>query len=429
MAPPLVRGTALVRRRIAGVVFLVVIALLVELSVALYQKKFTSTVDVALETGRIGNQLSVHADVKLRGVIVGEVRKVASKGEGATLTLALDPGKAALVPRNVQAQLLPKTLFGEKEVALVLPAAPSAEHVRTGDVISQDRSTTALETETALNDALPLLKSLQPEKLSMTLNALSTALRGRGNALGDQFARNAAYFRSLNPSLPTLAQDMAGLADLANTTSDAAPDILRTLDNLSFSSRSLVQQRAALDGFLQSTSDFAGTAQQVVGDNEQRFVALARDSFPSLDLYRKYSGNFACLLNRVAYSEIEGERTFGGAQPGLHITVEVIKDEGGYAPGDEPQYKEKRFSGCYGLGPKPIIPFPDYANPQDGYRDSDPPETPNSGPPNCCPVPKSTWMSSITQVPSAQVVRTLPMPRSTTPFEAMLLAPLAGFGA
>ncbi|MGZ6827870.1 MAG: MlaD family protein, partial [Mycobacteriales bacterium] len=103
MAPPLVKGNALVRRRVAGVVFLVVIALLVELAVALYQKKFTSTVDVALETGRIGNQLSVHADVKLRGVIVGEVRKVASHGDGAVLTLALDPAKAPLVPRNVQA--------------------------------------------------------------------------------------------------------------------------------------------------------------------------------------------------------------------------------------------------------------------------------------------------------------------------------------
>jgi phospholipid/cholesterol/gamma-HCH transport system substrate-binding protein len=429
LAPPLVKGQALLRRRVAGVVFLVVMLLLVQLAVALYQKKFTPTVEVALRTDRAGNQLSVHADVKLRGIVVGEVRSIRSRGDGAVLTLALDPGKSALVPRNVLAQLLPKTLFGEKEVALVLPPAPDPQHLRRGDTISQDRSSTALETETALNDALPLLKSLEPQKLSMTLNALSAALRGRGDALGNQLALNAAYFRRLNPSLPTLAQDMAGLADLAGTTADATPDLLRTLDNLSFSGRSLVEQRTALDTFLKSTSDFAATTTQVVGANEQRFVALARDSKPSLDLFAKYSANYPCLLNRVAYSEIEGERTFGGAQPGLHITVEVNLDQKGYAAGDEPQNKEKRTSLCYGLGPKPIIPFPAYANLQDGYRDSAPPETPNSGPPNCCYPPKAaSWMASIGQSPSVTVVRTLAMPRSTTPFEALLLAPLAGLG-
>ncbi|MGB8652148.1 MAG: MCE family protein, partial [Mycobacteriales bacterium] len=380
MAPPLVKGRALVRRRIAGVVFLVVLALIVELTIALYQKRFTSTVTVALDTDRIGNQLSVHADVKVRGIPVGEVRKVRSKGEGATLELALDPAKVKLIPRNVQAQLLPKTLFGEKEVDLVIPSDPAREHLRGGDVIPQDRSTTALETETALNDLLPVLQSLRPQELSATLNALSEAVRGRGQQLGDNLVRNAAYLRRINPALPTLAQDMQGLAAVTDSYRAAAPDLLRTLDNLAFSSRSLVEQRTALDAFLTRTTAFAATARTVVGDNERRFEALARDSLPSLRLYAAYSDMFPCLLNRVAFSEIEGERVFGGAQPGLHITVEVIQDHGGYVHGDEPKYLEKRNPHCYGLGPKPIIPFPAYANPQDGYRDSDPPESPGTGP-------------------------------------------------
>ncbi|MCW2600772.1 MAG: mceA [Frankiales bacterium] len=422
VAPPLVKGPALLRRRVAGVVFLIVLALLVELSIALYQKKFTPTVDVALEADRAGNQLSVHADVKVRGLLVGEVRAVRSDGEKATLELALDPGKAALVPRNVRAQLLPKTLFGEKEVALILPSAPSPDHLRDGDTITQDRSSTAIETATALNDLLPLLRALEPQKVSLTLNALSAALRGRGDRLGSNLALNAAYFRKLNPSLPTLAQDMAGLATLANTYSDATPDLMRTLDNLSFSARSLVEERAALDTFLRSTSAFAASATTVVGENEQRLVALARDSKPSVELFAHYSGNFACLLNRIAFSEIEGERTFGGAQPGLHITLEFIKDQGGYVAGDGPQYKERRSFGCYGLGSKPIIPYPAYFNPQDGYRDSDPPESPGAGPSS------AAWLAPVVQVPT-EVVRTSALPRSTSALDALLLAPVAGDGA
>jgi len=114
VAPPLVKGRALARRRLSGIAFLVVIALLVELTVALYQKRFTPVVDVALRTDRAGNQLTVHADVKLRGIVIGEVRKISSKGDGAVLRLALKPESVGLVPRDVQAQLLPKTLFGEK---------------------------------------------------------------------------------------------------------------------------------------------------------------------------------------------------------------------------------------------------------------------------------------------------------------------------
>ena len=421
MAPPLVKGRALARRRVAGVVFLVVIGLLVELAIAMYQKKFTDTVDVSLNTDRAGNQLSIHADVKMHGVIVGEVRTIRSTGSGAVLSIALNPGKAKLVPRNVLAQLLPKTLFGEKEVALAVPPEGAGPAIRSGDVISQDHSSTALETETALNDALPLLQSLNPEKLSTALNALSQGLRGHGDQLGNNLALNARYLAQLNPALVTLAKDNQGLADFANNTADATPDLLRTLDNLSFSGRSLVDQKAALEGFLSQTATFAASARSLVADNEQRFVALARDSLPSLNLYAHYSPMYPCLLNRIAFSEVEGERVFGGHQPGLHITVEAVKDHGPFVTGDEPQNKETRNFPCFGLGPKPIVPFPSYANIQDGYRDSAPPEDPGKGPGGCC---RAQWFGQAVVVPTSSVVGRRSMPAGTTELEALLLAPL-----
>ena len=423
MAPPLVKGPALVRRRVAGLVFLLVIALLVELSVALYQKKFTKVVDVALKADRVGNQLSVHADVKVRGVVVGEVRKIRSQGDGATISLALDPSRVSLIPKNVQAQLLPKTLFGEKEVALVIPSDASPEHLADGDTISQDRSSTALETETALNDLLPLLKSLQPQQVAITLNALAEGLRGRGNQLGNNFVQNAAYFRQLNPSLPRLAQDMAGLADLTNNYSDATPDLLRTLDNLSFSNRSLVQERVALDGFLQSTKDFSTSATTLVADNEKRFVDLARISKPTLDVYARYAPEYPCLLRTIAFQEFEGDRTLQYGR-GLHITVEAIRDNGGYVAGDEPKYKETVGPTCYGLQGKKIIPFPAYRNPQDGYRDSAPPDDPGTGPGHGAN--GVSWLQPLTARRSADGVSSVSLPAGTTPFEALMIAPMAG---
>src|SRR5688500_3646257 len=193
MAPPIRRGGALAKQRLVGLVFLLVLALLVALTVLMYQKAFSPVMTVVLEADRAGNQLSQGADVKARGLIVGEVRKITSTGDGARIELAIDEQHEGLLPSDVTAQLLPKTLFGEKFVALEPPPGSRAEPRADGDVIDQDRSETARETATALDNLLPLLQTLKPQQLSVTLNALSSALRGRGDQLGENLETVDAY--------------------------------------------------------------------------------------------------------------------------------------------------------------------------------------------------------------------------------------------
>jgi virulence factor Mce-like protein len=373
--PAPVTGAALARRRVAGVAFLVVIAMLVGLTVALYQKAFTPIVKVTLLTDRIGNQLSAQADVKVRGLVVGTVRGVHARADGASIDLALDPGQVHLIPENVSAQLIPKTLFGEKYVDLVLPKDPAAEHLRSGDVIPQDRSETALETERVLNDLLPLLKSLRPQELSTTLNALSTALRDRGERLGGNLVTAGAYFRKLNPALPQAGADLQGLADLTDNIAAATPDLLRVLDNLSASSRNIVSERAQLDSFLTSTQAFAASARSIVAENEQALVNLSQDSVASLQLFARYSPELPCFLTGLARYEPIVARTFGGDQAGLHITLEATQDNRGYAPGQEPKYRDTRGPACWKL-PHPPVPEPDDMF-DDGYRTS---TTPSNDP-------------------------------------------------
>jgi virulence factor Mce-like protein len=358
---------ALVRLRLSGVAFLVVIGLLVALTIALYQKAFTPVVKVTLKTDRIGNQLSAPADVKLRGLIVGEVRSVASQGQGATIALALDPDKIKLIPKNVEAQLVPKTLFGEKFVNLVTPQAPSSEHLEAGDVIPQDRSRAALETEKVLDHMLPLLQSLKPAQLSLALNSLSSALRGRGDRLGGNFALVDAYFKELNPELPAIQEDFRGLADVSESYAAAAPDLLRLVDNSAAASRNLVDQKEELSAFLSSTTDFADTFTDVLDENDKRLITLASASRPMLGVYAKYAPEYPCMLAGLVAWQPRVEKSFGGLQPGLHITLEVTKDNGAYSPGEEPKYRDDRGPVCYGL-PRPAVPAPDI-NYKDGYRD------------------------------------------------------------
>ena len=381
-------AASVIQRRVSGVAFLVIVGMLVYLTVLLYQKSFTSVVTVQLKTDRIGNQLSTHSDVKIRGLVVGEVRKVSSNGDGATIELALKPGDAGRIDKQVVAQLLPKTLFGEKEVVLINPATRSGETLAHGGTIEQDHSQTARETETAINDLLPLLKSLKPQQLSAALNALSTALRDRGDKLGANLVRTGAYFKQLNPSLPTLQQDMAGLADFANNTADATPNLLRVLDNLSASSRNLVQEQASLDTFLSSTTSFAATTNAIVRDNETRLVSLAASSRPVLAVYARYADTYPCMAKALAFLEGPIEATFGGAQGGLHITVEATQDNGGFDASMVPRYGDTGGPiRCYSLDPQhPVVPARDYYNPYDGYYDGQEVD-PVTGKPPCTHTP------------------------------------------
>jgi phospholipid/cholesterol/gamma-HCH transport system substrate-binding protein len=369
VAPPLVRGRALARQRGFGLVFLAVLAGLVLLTVALYQKAFRPVIMVTLEADRIGNQLSVGGDVKARGLIVGEIRAVSSTSAGAQLELAIEQDKAALLPADVSAQLLPKTLFGEKFVALEPPVGSRAQPLRDGDVIGQDRSRTARETATALDNLLPLLQTLKPQQLSITLNALSSALRGRGDQLGENLEVVDAYLQEFNPELARLQEVNAGLADYADLLNEAAPEVLRVLDNLSFLNRSLVDQEDELNTFLTSTTGFAGELEGFLAENEQRFVTLAADSLPSLEVLARYSPEFPCLADGLVRQERRAGKTFGGLQPGLHITLEFTQNQGGYRPGDEPRFGEDSGPTCFGLTGEPIVPFPAHYEPVDGYCD------------------------------------------------------------
>lgn len=342
--------------QIYGLVFLLVLALLVALAIAAYRKTFVPVVHVTLQTDRIGNQLAPPADVKLRGVIVGEVRAVHTDGEQATIDLALDPDQVDLIPANVSARLLPKTLFGEKYVDLVIPAQPDPRRLGEGDTIPQDRSEVAIELEKVLDDVYPLLTAVEPQDLAITLNAMAGALDGRGDDVGANVDRLHDYLERLNPHLPTLSEDIAALAKFADTYADAAPDLLQVLRNATVTSKTMVEKEDALDAFLTDVTGTAGDAHKVLRANERGIITLGRVSAPTLAVLAEYSPSYPCLLEGLADFTPRVRDVFSTGS--LHITLEVVRPRDPYqSPQDLPEYGERRGPTCYNL-PNPQVPAP-----------------------------------------------------------------------
>jgi virulence factor Mce-like protein len=345
-----VRGKV-IRRRMQGMAFLVVLALLLGLAVASYNKAFTEVATVTLETDTAGNQLQEASDVKVRGVIVGEVREVAADGDGATIDLAIKPEYLDQIPADVTARLLPKTLFGERFVALQLPEQPSRDRLADGDVIGQDRTENAIELQRVIDDTLPLLQAVQPEDLSFTLGAVADALRGRGDDLGANLAATGEYFGKINTVLPELQADISGLADFAETYEGAADDLLAVLDNLAVTNATVVDQAEQLRRTFTVGTDSSNVAADFLERNEGNLISLAETSRPVLGLLAEYSPVYPCLLDGLARSVPRIGETFGAdGDPSLNLNIQfTFPPRNPYQPGDQPAYADTAGPDCRGL--------------------------------------------------------------------------------
>ncbi len=361
---------------------ILVIILLLALTVALYNKAFTPTLNVSVRSERAGLQLLPHSDVKVRGLIVGEVRSTEADARGATLHLALDPDKAKLIPRNVQARLLPKTLFGEKYVDLGIPADAGPVGLRSGQVIQQDRSQAAVEFDKVLNDLLPLLQAVKPAELNATLNALATALQGRGDQIGRNLEEADELLRKINPQLGTLVHDLNALADVSDIYNAAAPDLLQTLRNLNVTSRTITDKKATIEQLIPATTALAQDGDVFMRQNAPKIIGFNIANRDVLDLVARYSPSLPCVFAGLMKIRPEAERVAGGnGSKTFNLTVEIVKPRPGFKyPLDKPEVRDQRNPRCYGL-PNPKVPSPDYLA-LDGTEDDlwwKNPDDPNGG--------------------------------------------------
>jgi len=374
-----------------GLAFVVVIALLVGLSIAQYAGAFRSGASVMLKADHAGSQLNQRADVKVRGLIVGRVASITSTGDGADILMSIDSDKIDQIPDNVTARLLPKTLFGEKFVSLEPPAAPSTTPLADGDVIGQDRSSTAREVDTALDNLEPVLTAVQPDKLKGTLGAVAMGVQGRGEQLGQTLVGLNVLVEGITPSVPALQDDLRDLATLSDTAADTAPDLLSALDDLTVPANTIVDQADNLRDVYSSVIGASDDLRAFLDANGENIIQLTATSRPTLETLARYAPEFPCFFENLVSVLPRGEEVFGApgpnanaGKPGIHVTVELLTDpkRAKYVyPDDLPDFTDDRGPRCY---PQKLPPprendnYPQYA-PDGPFRDGSvpPPGQPN----------------------------------------------------
>ena len=349
---------------VAGVAFITVIVLLIGLSIAVYTKAFSNPTMVTIKADDAGLQLAKFGDVRRHGALVGHVREISNDGKQAVIKVALVPSSAENIPENISIEILPTTLFGQKYISILDPTDPSKKSLSDGDVISADRVRTNVELQKILADLFPLLRSIRPADLSSTLYALATALRGRGNQLGETFVKLDSYLTTMNVHLPTLQQDLVLLSRVSRTYSIAAPDLVRMLRNATTTAQTLTAKESQLQTFIGDVTGLGETSTRVLTTNEANIVRSAALTRPLLRLLDTYSPELPCLLKGAARYAGRLNEIFSKARVAQKMTLAATQRRP-YDQRDLPAYGERGAGPkCWGLPnpPQPLEPPVDFKN-------------------------------------------------------------------
>jgi phospholipid/cholesterol/gamma-HCH transport system substrate-binding protein len=340
----------------AGIGFLTAVAVLIAFSIAIYEKVFTPVTSVTVRADRAGLQLPKYGDVRMHGAVVGQIRSVQQENGQAVIKLGLRPDQARNIPENVSVEIRPTTLFGQKYVSLIDPAHPSSKPLHDGTVIPASRVTTNVELQQVLATLFPLLRSIRPGDLNSTLYALATALQGRGEKLGQTVEQLDSYLSAMNEQLPTLRKDLQLLADVSDTYSLAAPDLVNLLRNATTTAQTVTQKQQQLSGFLTSMTKLSRVATRVLTTNEQGIIREGQLAAPLMSLLDTYSPEYTCLLQGADRYTDRLAQIFKGGRVWQTMSFDAVQRRAYTAETDRPEYGEIGHGPwCLGL-PNPPVP-------------------------------------------------------------------------
>ncbi|MEQ1786628.1 MAG: MlaD family protein [Acidimicrobiales bacterium] len=239
-----------------------------------------------------GQGLLPGSDVKVRGVNIGQVRRIDLIDGAARITLTIHDDQE--VPEGALATIRPKTLFGEKFVDIdPQHAPPGAEPLQDGDVLTNTEG--GFELERVLADTFPLLQAIDPAELTTVLGELAAAGDGLGedinrtivnsDALAEVFADNAANTEQILTDLALLSDALAdqadsilGIAESANialpTVNDNEDDLIALLEQTGRLSNDVADLLEANEPFVRATLVDGSRTVQLLYDQRGQVIPL-----------------------------------------------------------------------------------------------------------------------------------------------------------
>ncbi|CQD06857.1 virulence factor Mce family protein [Mycobacterium europaeum] len=282
-------------RPLLGLATVAVIGAIVAATVVLFEGGAIESVPVTVLSPRAGLVMNPDAKVKLHGAQVGKVSSIDNLPDGrAAIHLAINPSWLHLIPANTGVDIESTTVFGSKFVQLIPPRDPSPQSLKAGQILDSEHVT--VEIDTVFEQLVSVLSQIEPEKLNETLGALAQAFSGRGDKLGHTLADLDTLLTKIDPSLTSLSHELSVAPEVLNAYADVAPDLVKTIQNATRLSDTVVDRQRDLDTALISAIALADIGNDVLAGNAQAFTAVLHLLVPTTNLTSKYNQAITCAL-------------------------------------------------------------------------------------------------------------------------------------
>ena len=223
--------------------------------------------------------------------------------------------------------------------------APATSSARTA-------AAAAVELEQVLDDALPLLQAIQPDKLAATLGALATALDGRGDQLGqDLVAAGRLPGRAQPAACPPSRADITRLADvLRHLRRRRCPTCWPSCATSRSPPTTVADQRDQLAAFLADTTDLADVDRGLPATaTATRSSSSARSAAPVLELLAAYAPEYPCLLQGLVGAAAPGRAGLRRRPDAHHARGHQGQRQVRHRPATSPVYGARTGPDCRGL--------------------------------------------------------------------------------
>lgn len=320
------------------------------------------------------------ARVKMAGVTVGSVESITPTDDAtAQLSLSIDPEALESIPSNVDVAITSNTAFGAKFVSLSSPEQPSSARLAAGATIDASRVT--VELNTVFEKLTTVLRTVDPGKLDSTLGALSTALQGRGERLGVALEQADSSLLEFNTAREALDHVLTDLPAVTQTYRDAVLDLMDTLDSLTTTGTTVLDEQQNLDLLLLNVIGVARTGEDVLGANADGIDTVLSLLRPTTALLEEYSPVIPCMFHGLQESKKIGDGAYNG-QPGIKMSIGLIAGTEPYRyPDDLPKVAATGGPQCMGLPLRdPNVNAP-YLVTDTGVNPFEPERQPNGGQP------------------------------------------------
>ncbi|MGW0044926.1 MCE family protein [Rhodococcus sp. NPDC003348] len=336
------------KKKLAALILVGSLVAIVAVALTMFAGGFKETEPVTVTAERSGLVMDPQAKVKLRGVEVGRVGSIDEVDGQAVLHLDMDPSQLHLIPSNSTVEIKSTTVFGAKYVNFVVPENPSSQSLSPGTNI--EATSVTVEFNTLFQHLSTLLQQIEPEKLNATLGAISSALNGRGDELGQLLEETDSYLKTMNPVLPQLQKDLESAATVTNTFADVTPNLMTLLGNATATSGSIVEEQANLNLLLMNVTGLANTGNQVLTENEANLTKSLSLLVPTTSLLAEYSPSLACVIVGLNNVRPIAEELEGGNQPGVALSASFLPGAAPYTyPNDLPKVNASGGPNCWGL--------------------------------------------------------------------------------